>query len=665
MVTTRKRKGQRLFDSQNGGSESSSLQRAASQSSKSGGSSNSGRSSSVKNDPVIQAGARQAQPHFNRANEIRENMAGNYDPISRTVGSIGVANQLAAGGIQGVIGGAAEAGRQVIDSVGSVFRGGNQPQQSAPAPANPPAPSGTPAQRTSANSSTRGISGVQAAQAGADTAARGVDASQRARATISAMEQSPRTIENEYGSATRFPGSGNNELAVQRLLERTPTFQEGADRMAGTRMDPTMQPAGGGRTMFGDYQGPNIGRLHRGVQDELAELDKQIQYGLNTSTPGERLTVGGLNALMGRRNELTRFQADLVGEQAGMRNTDVTAGTSLERQALSNQGQLERTGLQGEYANERMQMRINDPNNMAQAQLLQRELQEMNVDMPMPEQLDPRDLAGLPPDQQSRMIQLKQYEHEGYTIAGDLLAQYDGDVDAALADLRERDPDNPAAEFHKNFGMRFLAQARGRAAHVNRSVPEAQRRANGGLVQTFAQGGLVGGQQPQLPASDSPNLPIQGDMPAIQNYQKYVQLAREMGVPPVDFQNFSKMSAQAPASSPGVPMPQMQQGAMGDQRALNFADGGLVPPGGALDQMQADEKLVMDTDPNAPTDSIPATVDGTQPARLDSGEFVMPADVVMFYGTQKLKKLIEQARKPEGEGEGPAQQPQPAQQPGA
>ena len=52
----------------------------------------------------------------------------------------------------------------------------------------------------------------------------------------------------------------------------------------------------------------------------------------------------------------------------------------------------------------------------------------------------------------------------------------------------------------------------------------------------------------------------------------------------------------------------------------------------------------MDTDPNAPTDSIPAMVDEAMPAKLDSGEFVIPKDVVQFFGTDKLNKLIAQAR---------------------
>lgn len=68
-----------------------------------------------------------------------------------------------------------------------------------------------------------------------------------------------------------------------------------------------------------------------------------------------------------------------------------------------------------------------------------------------------------------------------------------------------------------------------------------------------------------------------------------------------------------------------------------FADGGPIPVGG---------KMVFDPDnPNAATDTIPAVIDGERPAALKSGEFVFPDDVVMFYGTDKLNKMMEAARK--------------------
>jgi hypothetical protein len=61
-------------------------------------------------------------------------------------------------------------------------------------------------------------------------------------------------------------------------------------------------------------------------------------------------------------------------------------------------------------------------------------------------------------------------------------------------------------------------------------------------------------------------------------------------------------------------------------------------------------KMVVDPDPNAPTDSIPAMIDGQQPAALDSGEFVIPRHAVLFHGVDKLKKLIAQAEAQEQGG---------------
>ena len=72
---------------------------------------------------------------------------------------------------------------------------------------------------------------------------------------------------------------------------------------------------------------------------------------------------------------------------------------------------------------------------------------------------------------------------------------------------------------------------------------------------------------------------------------------------------------------------------------MAFANGGEIP-----DPRDVSGRMVMDTDPNAPTDSIPAMVDESMPAKLDSGEFVIPKDVVQFFGTDKLNKMIAQAR---------------------
>jgi hypothetical protein len=55
-------------------------------------------------------------------------------------------------------------------------------------------------------------------------------------------------------------------------------------------------------------------------------------------------------------------------------------------------------------------------------------------------------------------------------------------------------------------------------------------------------------------------------------------------------------------------------------------------------------RYVIDTDPNAETDSIPALVDGVQPARLDSGEFVIPEDVTQKLTPAFFEALIQAVR---------------------
>lgn len=147
-------------------------------------------------------------------------------------------------------------------------------------------------------------------------------------------------------------------------------------------------------------------------------------------------------------------------------------------------------------------------------------------------------------------------------------------------------------------------------------VDPMQQYAGGGVVDpTMSRnmGGAMGGFAPQQP-----------DMALIQRYQDYSSKAMDMNLPVMGFSEFQNMSSPSPQGG-GV------QG---------YAEGGMVDVSG---------KTVMDSDPNAPTDSIPAVIDGQTPAALDSGEFVIPKDVVQFYGTDKLSKMIEKARNPDGQ----------------
>ena len=142
----------------------------------------------------------------------------------------------------------------------------------------------------------------------------------------------------------------------------------------------------------------------------------------------------------------------------------------------------------------------------------------------------------------------------------------------------------------------------------------------------FANGGLVG----NLASANIPQLA------ALQQYQSYAQMMMRMGLKPVPFEAFMQSALQR--------IPQMQpQATPSHMQAMGFAEGGVV--GRMLrDPRQVDGKLVIDTNPEAPRDSIPAVIDNMLPAKLDSGEMVLPREVVMFYGVDKLNKLIDKAK---------------------
>jgi hypothetical protein len=119
-------------------------------------------------------------------------------------------------------------------------------------------------------------------------------------------------------------------------------------------------------------------------------------------------------------------------------------------------------------------------------------------------------------------------------------------------------------------------------------------------------------------------------MESMQRYQQYASKAQEMNLPVLGFREFAQMTAEPKGYS---------MGGMVDSGVIGYAEGGTVDVSGSQ---------VVDPNPNAPTDSIPAVIDGQRPAALDSGEFVIPKDVVMYYGTDKLTKMIEKARNPDG-----------------
>jgi len=106
----------------------------------------------------------------------------------------------------------------------------------------------------------------------------------------------------------------------------------------------------------------------------------------------------------------------------------------------------------------------------------------------------------------------------------------------------------------------------------------------------------------------------------------------------------------APTSfGPAPGAPPMQQG---------FADGGIAGMGGQVDPRIVQQlrsrgqpaRMVNGSDPGM-ADSIPAHIDGKHPAKLSSGEVVIPADVVSMLGdgntkagAQMLRQMVERVR---------------------
>ena len=112
--------------------------------------------------------------------------------------------------------------------------------------------------------------------------------------------------------------------------------------------------------------------------------------------------------------------------------------------------------------------------------------------------------------------------------------------------------------------------------------------------------------------------------------------------------------AMMPPDALGGAMGGDDEGSLEEVDALmQMAMGGGGEGGG--DPMDASGATVVDPmlGDQAPTDSIPAVVDGQAPVNLDSGEFVIPKDVVMYFGTEKLQKMIDKAR--QGAGQAPDQ----------
>lgn len=224
--------------------------------------------------------------------------------------------------------------------------------------------------------------------------------------------------------------------------------------------------------------------------------------------------------------------------------------------------------------------------------------------------------------------------------------------------------------------------------------------ADGGLIEGYAQGGQV---QPVLNPMGNMGMPSSmADLdPAIRQYAQYVSTASQYGLQPVAFPKFIDLLGAArtklatlptqggavgfaeggmvdwlksflpgvgPLGTPAPAAPPVQtdqqrlgQGAaiLGNgmagqaaqalqgrrsalEEALQAAQGarGGYAMGGAIPV--AGQQVLGPGGPKS--DSIPAVIDGSRPAALSTGEFVMPTEAVQFFGTDKLNKMVQKAR---------------------
>ena len=272
--------------------------------------------------------------------------------------------------------------------------------------------------------------------------------------------------------------------------------------------------------------------------------------------------------------------------------------------ALAQERDLELSRQRSAFGLEDMRQRAAQPLRDAQIQQLDREGRAQGQQAPRVDGQVLRALLDSDPEQAKTYYADTENQRRAYGVAAQALAaaQQDGLNQAEI-----------------------MADPRLREAYI--TVYGAPRFMNGGLVPDYdsamgyAQGGMVRGagygQTPQAAAV----------LPEVNEYRDYAMGAKSLGLPAVPFEQFLtlRQGAKQIASAP--------------QGAMAFANGGEVP-----DPRDVSGRMVMDTNPNAPTDSIPALVDESMPAKLDSGEFVIPQDVVQFFGTDKLNKMIAQAR---------------------
>jgi hypothetical protein len=160
-------------------------------------------------------------------------------------------------------------------------------------------------------------------------------------------------------------------------------------------------------------------------------------------------------------------------------------------------------------------------------------------------------------------------------------------------------------------------------AAINPNLAVAQAKSEGALdvarennspVVKRATGGVIPSPTPYGQPLTAPQV-----HPLVAQYGQYLADARGAGVQPLPAQKFFDLMAAA-------------GGGMAGGQAQGFASGGAIPVAGKL----------LDGAGTGTSDSLPAVIDGSAPAALSAGEFVIPAHIVRAKGTEYFEKLLEQ-----------------------
>jgi len=408
------------------------------------------------------------------------------------------------------------------------------------------------------------------------------------------------------------------------------------------------------------------------VEKTRSTLHDMIREGLTTNVPGRRLTADGLNAITNTLRELdaaennrfstlAQYNANLQGQDTQRQNAILNATTNTFNSNVNTQDNFNAnrintlgTILQALTGNaqtaERYAATLDTNNNRLRAAELTNQAYMANAQGSLAQTMATVN--------KTLYDAIQQYVYQGQSpdaIVNDPQQQSQIQARMQAAQLAMPIASNPEAlaAFQQNFVKlreRALTDPDARAELERQTpifnaltvlAPYAQARAylentmNNLQVPGYANGGIV-----------TSNLSNGGGVPAdaVQRYQVYVNTVRQLGLNPVPFQTFLQATTQQPPVPTQQPAaPQLQAASIPGNEILGYAKGGVVGMS-MRDPTDASGKMVIDLNPNSPTDSIPAVVDGVQPAKLDSGEIVFPKEAVMFYGIERLMRMIQKAR---------------------